>query len=73
MTSVVDPELAAVVARARSLAVQSGELLDGSGIGDLAATVPAEARPLLAQWLRDGGYAAALAQIVADDPSLATE
>lgn len=67
-----DRSLATVVARARAEAEAAGELLDGSG-GPFVSDVPVEARPLIREWLRDGGYAAAVAQVVADDPELTTQ
>ena len=70
-----DPDgrsLAAVVLRARAEAQAAGELLDAA-VAPVESHVPLEALPLIRAWLRDGGYAAAVAQVVADDPELATQ
>lgn len=67
-----DRSLAAVVARARAGAEAAGEILEGSR-APFVSDVPAEARPLIREWQRDGGYDAAVAQVVADDPELATQ
>jgi hypothetical protein len=66
------PHLRDIVERARLEAAAAGELLDGAG-SSFESEMPVEARPLILQWLRDGGYAAAVAQVVAQDPSLASD
>jgi len=67
-----DPELAAVVERARRRAEVSGELRTrGSGV--FVSPLTPEARAIVLEWLRDGGYDEAIARVVADDPELATQ
>ena len=68
----LDPELAALVERARRRAVATGEL-EPRHSGTVESTVPSEARTLVQEWLRDGGYDEAVASVVADDPELAIQ
>jgi hypothetical protein len=68
----LDPELADVVERARRQATESGELPASIDLG-LETSMTASTRTILAEWLRDGGYDAALAEIVADEPDLANQ
>ena len=68
----LDPEFQALVERARAEARESGELPDvpWSASED---PLPAEARAALIDWVDSGDYDRAVAEIVADDPDLATE
>ena len=68
----MDPELAAVVDRARRLAEEMGDLPRGP-FPIFESTIPPEAADTLVQWLRDGSYDRAVARIVAEDPDLANE
>jgi hypothetical protein len=67
----LDPHFAAVVERARRRAVGLGEV--PAGQGSFEPTVPEEARSVIAEWLRDGGYEEALAEVAAEDPDLANQ
>ncbi|HEV8626347.1 MAG TPA: hypothetical protein VG034_17995 [Acidimicrobiia bacterium] len=67
----LDPEFAAVVERARRLAVEMGEI--PARAGRFVPTIPPEARQVIAEWLRGGGYEAAIAQVAAEDPDLANQ
>lgn len=68
----LDPELLAIVERARELTRERGELLDGPWAppGD---PLPEAAREALRDWLASGDYDRAVAEIVADDPDLQTQ
>lgn len=66
------PELQPVVERARTLARERGELLDGPSNMSLTALSDA-ARLALADWVSSGDYDRAVAEISADDPDLATQ
>lgn len=68
----LDPELAAVVERARQRAAEHGEWPQ---VADrpFQTTIPSEAAEVISEWLRDGGYRDAIAQIAIDDPDLANE
>jgi hypothetical protein len=68
----LEPDLAAVVKAARERAEESGELPRGT-FPPLEATIPPEAAPAIAAWLRDGGYDAAIERIAAEDPDLANQ
>jgi hypothetical protein len=68
----LDPELALVVERARRRAAAAGEL-EPSRAGTAEAPLAPEARVLVQEWLRDGGYDRAVALVVADDPELAIQ
>lgn len=68
----LDPELQAVVARARELARKSGELLDGPGAPSSDGISPA-VRAAVADWVDSGDYDRAVAELVADDPDLQTQ
>lgn len=70
MVGDLSPELREVVARARRAAEAAGELRP-PGTGPLVSPMPVEARDLVMEWLRDGGYAAAVARIADIDPDLA--
>ena len=67
----LDPQFASVVERARRRAAAAGELPARGG--EFESEIPIEARAAIAEWLRDGGYDAALAQIAAEDPDLAIQ
>jgi hypothetical protein len=67
----LDPEFAAVVERARRRAAEMGEI--PARAGRFEPTIPPEARQIIAEWLRGGGYEAAIAQIAAEDPDLANQ
>jgi hypothetical protein len=68
----LDPELAAVVERARRRAEETGELRRGP-FPPFESTLPPEPTKVLADWLRDGGYDEAIARIAGEDPDLANE
>lgn len=68
----LDPELAEVVERARDRATAAGEMAPPR-VGRLASPLPPEAQRLVGDWLDDGGYDAAIAEIVAEDPELANQ
>ena len=65
----LDPELSAVVRRARRRAEEHGEL-PGEPISSLEARISLEAGEVMFGLLRDGTYAAAVDRTVADDPEL---
>lgn len=64
------PELGEVVERARRRATDDGELRPPRP-GPYRSPVPSEAADAVHELLRDGTYAAAVANVVADDPELA--
>jgi hypothetical protein len=65
----LDPELAAVVVRARQHADAVGEL--HPPVGHFESPLSSEARAVVAAWIADGGYHSAVAAVVAEDPDLA--
>lgn len=67
-----DSEFADVVARARRTAAEHRELRPPR-VGVFESPLPPEAREIVAEWLRDGGYDAAIAEVSREDPELATE
>lgn len=67
----LDPKLHSAVERARSQARDRGELLDGPA--DLPSALSPAASAALADWVSDGDYDRAVAEIIADDPDLATQ
>ena len=67
-----DPELAAVVARARRRAQEAGEL-HPAGNPPFESVLDPAAREIVVSWIRDGGYDRAVAEVVADEPDLATQ
>lgn len=69
---ILDPELQSVVERARDQARQRGELLEGPSDPPSSDLSPA-ARSALAEWVASGDYDRAVAEIIADDPDLATQ
>lgn len=68
-----DPEFVGIVARARRRAAELGELRTERPARPFNSPLPPEARAILAEWLSDGGYDAAIAEIGAQDPDLANE
>jgi hypothetical protein len=68
----LDPHLAAIVESARQRAHEMGELPRGP-FPPFKSQIPPEAAEVIREWLRDGGYDAAIAQIAAEDPDLANE
>jgi len=67
----LDPEFQAVVDRARKLARERGEILDGPGTPPSEGISPA-IRAAIADWVDSGDYDRAVAEVVADDPDLQT-
>jgi hypothetical protein len=68
----LDPELSAVVQRARQRAEAGGELRPPRpGTGE--SVLSSQARAIVRGWLYDGGYDVAVALVVADDPELAIQ
>jgi len=68
----LDPDLAAVVERARRRAVESGELARGP-LQPAEPVLPPDVGDVLLEMLRDGTYAEAVARTVAEDPELADQ
>lgn len=68
----LSPHLAEVVARCRARAEEMGELRPRK-VGTFKSAFTDEAREILAEWRRGGGYERALAEVVADDPELADQ
>jgi hypothetical protein len=68
----LDPELAEVVERSRTRAVESGEWPRGT-LRHFESKVPPEAAEAISAWLRDGGYDEAIEQITTQDPDLANQ
>ena len=68
----LDANLARVVARGRAHAAESGELTPRR-IGAVDSVFTDDAREMVADWQRDGGYERALIEIAAADPDLAVE
>jgi hypothetical protein len=68
----LSPELAAVVERARRVAVETGELRTEPA-GSPSSPLSPEARAALVEWRTSGDYDRAVAELVADDPDLATQ
>ncbi|MGH9245229.1 MAG: hypothetical protein ACRD29_13120 [Acidimicrobiales bacterium] len=68
----LEPELAAVVERARRRAEEMGELPRGP-FPRFEATIPPAVADVLLELLRDGTYAEAVARIAAEDPELADQ
>ena len=67
-----DPELQAIVERARVLARERGELRDGPWTGP-DEPLPDGVKPVLRDWIDSGGYDRAVAEITADDPDIQTQ
>lgn len=68
----LDPELTAVVERARRRAEEMGELPRGP-FPPFESKIPPRAVEVMLAWLRDGGYDEAIAQIATEDPDLANQ
>ena len=68
-----DPEFEEIVARARQRAADLGELRKERERKPFVSPLDPEVRAILAEWLRDGGYEAAIAEIAAQDPDLANQ
>jgi hypothetical protein len=68
----LDANLAAVVARGRVRAAASGELTPPR-VGAIQSAFSDEARSIVADWQRDGGYERALVAIAEADPDLAVQ
>ncbi len=68
----LDPDLAAVVERARWRAVELGELPRGS-LPPYESKIATEVADVILRMLRDGTYAEAVARIAAEDPELADQ
>jgi hypothetical protein len=68
----IDPELQAIVERAREQARRHGELRDEPWTPP-RDPLPAEAQAALKDWVASGDYDRAVAEIVADDPDLDTQ
>jgi hypothetical protein len=68
----LDKNLAAVVARGRVRAAAAGELTPPR-VGPIRSTFSDEARTIVAEWRRDGGYELALVAIAKADLDLAVQ
>ena len=68
----LDPELRELVDRARRAAEEAGEM-HPPGRGPLSSSMSPEAQAVILEWLRDGGYAEAVARIASEDPDLADQ
>lgn len=68
----MSPELEAVVERARRLAIESGELRTEAA-GSPPSPLSPEARAALTEWRMSGDYDLAVAELVADDPDIASQ
>jgi hypothetical protein len=69
----LDPELAEVVERGRTLLAEMGVWPSRAPARPQAPTIPPEAAKALLDWKRDGGYDEAVARIGAEDPDLADQ
>jgi hypothetical protein len=67
-----DPELAALVARARGQAEAACELRQPLA-EPVTCRLDPGAREIVVSWIRDGGYDRAVAEVVAADPDLADQ
>ena len=67
-----DPELEAVVERARARLATGGELRPPRA-GGFTSALPVEAQEIVRRWLNDGGYESALELIARQDPDLANQ
>ncbi len=67
-----DPELEAVVERARVRLAARGELRPPR-TGGFTSALPVEAQEIVRHWLDDGGYGRALEVLALEDPDLATQ
>lgn len=68
----LDPDLVATVERARARAAELGEL-SPRRVGPIDSAFTDQARTIMTDWLREGGYEQALASIAADEPDLAVQ
>ena len=68
----LDDNLARVVERGRARAAESGELTLRR-VGPIESMFTDEARDIVVDWQRDGGYERALVAIAAADPDLAVQ
>lgn len=68
----LDADLSAVVQRGRAHARELGELTPPR-IGSIDSALTVEARQIVADWQRDGGYDRALAAISESAPELAVQ
>lgn len=68
----LDPELRELIKRARRAAEEAGELRP-PGRGPVPSAISPEAQAVIMEWLRDGGYAEAVARIAAEDPDMADQ
>jgi|GEM_PF-3855441 len=68
----LDPNLAAVIERSRARAASVGELTPPC-VGPIESVFTDEARDIVADWKREGGYERALAEIADADPDLAVQ
>jgi hypothetical protein len=68
----LDANLARVVERGRARATESGELTPRR-VGPIESVFTDEAREIVAEWQRVGGYEEALVAIAAADPDLAVQ
>lgn len=67
-----DPELEAIVARARARLAADGEFRPPRA-GGFTSALPVEAQEIVRDWLDDGGYERALELITSEDPDLANQ
>lgn len=68
----LSPELNRAVERARVGAREAGELLDPPTAPPQSPLSP-EVRSVLAEWKASGDFDRALAEVIADDPDLASQ
>ena len=68
----LDEDLARVVEHGRARAGVSGELTPRV-VGPIESVFTDQARKIIADWQRDGGYERALVAIAAADPDLAVQ
>lgn len=68
----LDPELQAIVERARVLGRERGELRDGPWTGS-DEPLPDGLKAAVRDWLDSGDYDRIVAELVADDPDLQTQ
>lgn len=68
----LEANLAAVVKRGRARAAAAGELTPRR-VGPIESAFTDEARTIVADWQRDGGYNRALVSLAEADPDLAVQ
>ena len=71
-TSRLDPALVTVVERSRAHAAAAGEVT-APHRGPLRSPLSLEEQRLVCEWLDEGGYERALAEIVAEEPGMANQ